>query len=713
MTIANTDSRELQPFEAVPGHLFPLHPRSKVPIRSGWPENPCDDEAAVFHMASGGNVAFRTGEGWGVIDWDPRNETAVAGSDKNVLQRLLDAARMDAKDFFKVRTGAGGLHLYVRIPDDFHGRITLKGYRGIDFKHIKGSYVVAPGSVHPGDPTHNIPPGNLYRFEPGCPALEETAVATKELLALFAKGELPASRRAASRSPADRQSASGEHSDTFGRFTPQQLADALKHFPPEDFGAGADPSWCDLAMASHHFTGGDGTEEFLEWSARDQNYQGLDLENGQRWQSFSDRDDGIKNGLIFKLLQKYGVPPSQWPTEGASVLFADVEMTSEELEGIGVAAAETLPPGVQQLGKATSYSFDALSNRLGDLPPFLDGFFYGNPGGIYVVYGEPKSGKSLLVSSLCLAVAGGDKEWMGRKLWLHGPVRWFALESPYSLIMAGKAWMKRTGRPHPDIRFTQNGEGFVDNRWMDELEMLCQGCRVAVIDTFTMAIPGLDQNSPEAASILFSKLNEVGRRTGTTFIVIHHSTKADGRNARGSNAIIGNSDGSVAVLKEGDGEIRVEAMAVRYGPDGGCLEVAIEQEIIGTDPQRGGQTITGPFLVLVAQHEEDASTSPLDGIAEFVTVHGRQRGDAFAMPRKAIRDNDLEPRLIRKIFECWENTFTGHSYSLDLVRVADSKAQEIIVRCDARNVWRGHRASAMFNDSLLSAEEVSGDSGLF
>ena len=161
------------------------------------------------------------------------------------------------------------------------------------------------------------------------------------------------------------------------------------------------------------------------------------------------------------------------------------------------------------------------------------------------------------------------------------------------------------------------------------------------------------------AVMLFAKLNEVGRRTDTTFIVIHHSTKADGRNARGSNAIIGNSDGSVAVLKEDEGEIRVEAQAVRYGPDGGELAIQIEQVILGSDPQRDGQTISGPFLTMIEQPEEDALVSPLDDVAAFVATHGKQRGDTFSLPRKMIRDHHLEPRVIRMIFERWEDTFTG------------------------------------------------------
>lgn len=714
-------------YSVAPTRLIPLcqfealSPKNKflgkTPNERGWTKKEYDFVSMVDHMAGGSNVGFRLGGEYAVIDWDCRRDPAVLTLTSAGVS-LVDAVRqceaagtrsvdklcarigVDMAKCFVVRTGGYGVHIYLRLAKPWHGREQIPEFPGCEWKHSPRRYVVALGSLHPGDAELGIEPGRPYTLREGSVALNHTMIAPQALLTLYEHLTPPPNE-------------CGQGPESFGNFTPEQLGDTLTHIPPQTFGADAIPSWEQFMMACHWMTGGEGREEFVAWSISDPTYADHEEIIRKRWDSCTPRADSIKTGLIFKTLERLNVDREHWPTEGAGVLFADVEMTAEEIEGIGVVASDPLPPGVQQLGKATSFSFDALSSKLGDLPPFLDGFFYGNAGGIYVVYGAPKSGKSLLVYSLCLAVAGGDRQWMGQRLWLHGPVRWFALESSHSLVMSGKAWMKRTKRAHPDIRFTFNGQGFTDPKWMDEMEALCRGCKLAVVDTFTMAIPGLDQNSPEASSVLFAKLNEIGQRTGTTFIVIHHSTKADPRNARGSNAITGNSDGSVAVIKEGDGEIKVEAQDVRYGPDDSVFEVAIEQEIIGTDPRRDSQTITGPFLTMIDRGEEDGPASPLDDVASFVVTHGKQHGDAFALSRKIVRAHDLEPRSIRAIFERWEQTFTGQGYTLDLERVEGSKAQAIVVRCGAGSPLRGQRASAMFSDSLLSAEEVSGHSGLF
>ena len=49
---------------------------------------------------------------------------------------------------FTVRTGGGGLHLYLKKPADVLIAHTLKDYPGLEFK-TKGRQVVGPGSIHP------------------------------------------------------------------------------------------------------------------------------------------------------------------------------------------------------------------------------------------------------------------------------------------------------------------------------------------------------------------------------------------------------------------------------------------------------------------------------------------------------------------------------------------------------------------------------------
>jgi len=169
--------------------LFPC--RGKVPSRRGanWRETKLDtysdDELAYENYA----VAFKKDQM--AIDIDPRNFGAVrpdgqiisrfyAGPNgelipnseaeglpiDNPIKRLLEDAGIGAEVFkptFLVKTGGGGLHIYlsVTVPEGME-IADMDAYPGINFQR-HGKYVVAPGSIHPdtkrpyvivgGDPT--------------------------------------------------------------------------------------------------------------------------------------------------------------------------------------------------------------------------------------------------------------------------------------------------------------------------------------------------------------------------------------------------------------------------------------------------------------------------------------------------------------------------------------------------------------------------------
>ncbi|MDE2019169.1 MAG: bifunctional DNA primase/polymerase [Patescibacteria group bacterium] len=83
-----------------------------------------------------------------VVDVDPRN---FAAGDKPLV-RLLADLEIGPLATFIVKTGGGGLHIYLKIPPAVAGanyRIVnqLKEYPGVEFKS-EGRQVAGPGSVH-------------------------------------------------------------------------------------------------------------------------------------------------------------------------------------------------------------------------------------------------------------------------------------------------------------------------------------------------------------------------------------------------------------------------------------------------------------------------------------------------------------------------------------------------------------------------------------
>lgn len=108
-----------------------------------------------------------------VIDIDPRN---FKEGDKPHV-RLFAALGIEIKNFGAIaRTGGGGIHIYLRLPEGVKIKETHPDYPGIEFKS-RGRQVVGVGSVHPDTKKR-------YEWAGGLPinAIEEAPAALVELI---------------------------------------------------------------------------------------------------------------------------------------------------------------------------------------------------------------------------------------------------------------------------------------------------------------------------------------------------------------------------------------------------------------------------------------------------------------------------------------------------------------------------------------------------
>ena len=125
--------------------VFPLKPRTKVPATPNGVKDAALD-TGKFSWTNDSNIGVAVPSGFVVLDVDPRNGGAEGWA------RLLDDFPETATAHATapvVRTGAGGLHVWFRLPENLavkNGR--LLGYEGIDVK-VVGGYLVAPPSIHP------------------------------------------------------------------------------------------------------------------------------------------------------------------------------------------------------------------------------------------------------------------------------------------------------------------------------------------------------------------------------------------------------------------------------------------------------------------------------------------------------------------------------------------------------------------------------------
>lgn len=275
---------ELEAFQATGHELIPLNAPNaldkrgraigKAP-RRGWRHaDPISVGKAKQCLLEGVNVGVRLRTTDLVVDVDPRN---FAPSD-NPVRRLEEALDVRLDDWPHVVTGSGGDHFYMQVPEGFLASDSLEDYQGIEFKG-HGRQVVAPGSSHP----HTRQP-YIWDNDPlATPLTREARMAPDRLLELIKRAE-PGSAAEA------------------GSATPEHLEAMLQALDPADYRDHG--KWLELMMACHHATGGDGREEFLDWSASDPAYSEMRAANGRRWDSLNAERPGRKvtERTLFKAL---------------------------------------------------------------------------------------------------------------------------------------------------------------------------------------------------------------------------------------------------------------------------------------------------------------------------------------------------------------------------------------------------------------------------
>jgi hypothetical protein len=243
------------------GHdLIPI--TGKAPTEKGWRRaSPLSLDRAKGRMTRGGNIGIRLRGADLVVDVDPRH--FAAGDDP--LARLTADFGLPEAPF--VKTGGGGLHLYLRKPVDAEIVNGLPNYEGIEFKSF-GRQVVAAGSIHPET-------GKPYGLDddPLAMLLSEAPEAPTALLVAIGKPSAASS------------------SDCFGELEPERLAEWLGWIDVSEYRD--ETKWRELMMSCHQATGGGGIDEFVTWSTSDPDYAGDGDKIRQRWNSLDNKPGAI------------------------------------------------------------------------------------------------------------------------------------------------------------------------------------------------------------------------------------------------------------------------------------------------------------------------------------------------------------------------------------------------------------------------------------
>lgn len=239
--------------------------QGKRPLHKDWVNRPYTRDDVRAATLRGHNYGARLGPEHLVVDVDPRNMP----EGRDTFAELCEAIDLDPDNYPIVRTGSGGLHVYMWKPRDMRLVNELPGLPGVEFKSY-GRQVVAAGSIHPDT-------GRPYRFVQNGTAMWESPETPQALLAL-------AERRTSERS-----------AEKSGTLPVERVAEMLGHVDPEDFRDRSD--WLQLMMACHHASAGAAEDEWVAWATSDPAFSDADEVNRYTWRSLG-RGNGVTTGTL-------------------------------------------------------------------------------------------------------------------------------------------------------------------------------------------------------------------------------------------------------------------------------------------------------------------------------------------------------------------------------------------------------------------------------
>jgi len=181
--------------------------------------------------------------------------------------------------------------------------------------------------------------------------------------------------------------------------------------------------------------------------------------------------------------------------------------------------------------------------------------------GFSVMYGPPGCGKTFVALDIALSVAAGrDFHDMATD---QGAVLYIAGEGVGGLGKRVKAWINNRGAGCVEhelpfyilptaVNFAGSGDVEKLLATIDELESQSGQFSLVVIDTVARALLGADENSATDMGKFVKACDTIKEHTKAAVLGIHHSGKDGGKGMRGSSALLGAVDTSIAVKKSVD-----------------------------------------------------------------------------------------------------------------------------------------------------------------
>jgi hypothetical protein len=269
-------------------------------------------------------------------------------------------------------------------------------------------------------------------------------------------------------------------------------------------------------------------------------------------------------------------------------------------------------------------------------------------GGLTVVWGPPKCGKSFWTFQLVMHVALGW-EYRARRV-AQGTVVYLALEGGKGFEARIEAFRQRfLSEDHDPVPFYLVAGAL--NLVKEHSELI--GCirlqagapAVVVIDTLNRSLAGSESDDKDMAAYIRAA-DAIRHAFGCAVIIVHHCG-IDATRPRGHTSLAGAVDAQLAVKRDPSGTILVTLERMKDGPEGESLASKLEAVEVGTDTD--GNPITS-CVVLPAEtaNVRDATTTrklsdrqrlALDALAECAADQGSAPPASFGLPTGLLTVN--------------------------------------------------------------------------
>lgn len=312
----------------------------------------------------------------------------------------------------------------------------------------------------------------------------------------------------------------------------------------------------------------------------------------------------------------------------------------------GQAAAK---PAKRKLRAYTPKELKALPPRKWLIEDFIP------EGGEACIYGPPGGGKSFASLDLALCVARG-LPWHGKKV-QQGSVIYVAAEGGSGQSLRLEAYEKQHGIKLDDVPFYLVNES-INLVEADDVQAVIDLAQsivpvLVIVDTLARSMGGAEENSATDMTVVMNGVKRIIEASGACVLLIHHTGKAPGKGARGSNALLGAVDTMLAISRDGlSAQRTITLEKSRDSEDGVKVAFSLMPVVVGVNED--GKEISVPVVVPAAVPQGKlpdagarAPQSKPGGVWQqrVMRVMDRQDGEAITLDElvQQVKEKEMPP----------------------------------------------------------------------